>query len=120
MARWRDIDVEVRARVVPRYFWTTASIDVYLDGQCLIRTGGAWKLKGTQQAEFTRKGQTRVVELSWRSPIRGMRFPYRLSIDGEQILDETVSPANWLLVFISHISVIVLIVIGIYALTARR
>jgi hypothetical protein len=65
--RWRGSEVEVKARLVPRYFWTTASIDVYLDAQCILRTGGVMKLTGSSRAEFDQDGSRHSVELSWET-----------------------------------------------------
>ncbi len=35
MNGWGDKAIEVRARLVPRFLWTTASIDVFLDGNVI-------------------------------------------------------------------------------------
>lgn len=95
MTRWKDCDLEVRAEVVPRYCWTTVSIDVYLNDLCILRTGGVLRIEGAQTQTFRHKNETHALELSWRSPLLGMSFPYRLSIDGRPIVTGKVYPRNW-------------------------
>ena len=53
---WEGSAVEVRARVVPRYLWTTTSIDVFVDGRCILKTGGQMKAVGSSFAEFHHGG----------------------------------------------------------------
>ena len=33
--QWHGSTVEVTARLIPRFLWTTASIDVFIDGECV-------------------------------------------------------------------------------------
>jgi hypothetical protein len=101
--RWRGSTVVVRARPVPRHLWTTASIDVLLDGRCILRTGGAAKITGPVSAEFDHDGAVHTVELSWgQERSRGLarrRFPYRLRIDGaERAASEVAVEHSWLVV----------------------
>jgi hypothetical protein len=97
--RWNDCDLEVRAKAVPRYFWTTASIDVYLDDLCILRTGGVLAVKGAQTTTFRQKTETHVLKLSWRSPQKGFSLPYELSIDERPVATAAVLPTNWPLYF---------------------
>jgi hypothetical protein len=99
MTRWKDCDLEVRAEFVPRYCWMTASIDVYLDDLCILRTGGVLRIEGAQTKTFRHETEDHVLELSWR-PARLVSFPYQLSIDGRPIITATVCPRNWPLVII--------------------
>ena len=96
---WRDRRLEVKARVVPRYFWSTVSINVHLDGTALIRTGGVFRGKGLNEAQFDEWGETHSLGLSWTSPTRGFYFPYRLLVDDGVVLESTVKPPNWPMVF---------------------
>jgi hypothetical protein len=101
--RWRGRTVEVRARPVPRHLWTTASIDVLLDGRCILRTGGEGTLTGSVSAEFDHGGAVHTVELSWGRVQPGgltrRSFPYRLRIDGAELAaSEVAVEHSWLVV----------------------
>jgi hypothetical protein len=78
----------------------TASIDVLVDGVCVLRTGGVLKFWGTQTAEFKHNGENHVLKLSWRSPAQGCDFPYTLSIDDEPVIKSRVRPRNWLMLLV--------------------
>lgn len=91
---WRGSVLEVQARLVSRFVWTTASIDVYLDGSLILRSGGAFRVTGSCDSEFTRDGLSHKCELQWGAG-RWARFPFTLSIDGEQIVNSTVRITNW-------------------------
>jgi hypothetical protein len=95
MTRWQNSDLEIKCAVVPRYFWTTASIDVFLNGACILRTGGVFKSSGAQKNAFTQNGREHEVELSWQSPEMIIYFPYKLLIDGELIASSRIAPGNW-------------------------
>jgi hypothetical protein len=118
MTRWKDCDLEVRAEFVPRYCWTTASIDVYLNGLRILRTGGVLRIKGALTKTFRHKNENHALELSWRSPLLGMSFPYELSIDGRSIITAKVWPRNWPMLFIP-VAAIALISIAVHFLLAR-
>jgi hypothetical protein len=92
-ARWHGCAVEVTARLVPRYLWTTASIDVFLGGRCILRTGGQMKIWGSHSAEFHHDGEPHTAELSWDIE-RHRRFPYVLLIDGAKIAVSEVPVRN--------------------------
>jgi hypothetical protein len=92
---WRDGTVEVRARVVPRYGWLTTSIDVYLDDVAIIKTGGVFRFSGSNEAAFDEQGEKHAVKHTWRSPMRGMDFPFRLLVDDQVIVDSKIRPPNW-------------------------
>jgi hypothetical protein len=101
---WHGSTVEVTARLVPRYLWTTASIDVFLDGRCILRTGGQMRMVGSGSAEFDHDGALHTVELSWdRARSRGLTghgFPYQLRIDGAKVAVSEVAVDNsgWLVI----------------------
>jgi hypothetical protein len=96
--RWHGSSVGVTARLVPRYLWTTSSIDVFLDGRCILRTGGQMKIVGSSSAEFRHDGVVHTVELSWdrvqqQGSIRCC-FPYQLRIDGAKLAASEVAVEN--------------------------
>jgi hypothetical protein len=95
---WEGSTVEVRARVVPRYLWTTASIDVFLDGRCILKTGGQMKAVGSSTAEFHHGGAAHWAELSWgQARMRDelyLTFPYQLFFDGGKIAVSEVRVDN--------------------------
>lgn len=88
VTRWGGKTIEVRARLVPQFLWTTASIEVFLGGDCILRTGGQAKLTGSHAGSFKDRGIEHPIELlnwgwSW-----GFYFPYQLFIDGARIASE--------------------------------
>jgi hypothetical protein len=94
--QWQGSAVEVRARLIPRFLWTTASIDVFLDGQCILRTGGQMKVLGSHSTSFSHSGSTHTADLSWGNPGASLRyFPYKLRIDGAPISEARVYVQNW-------------------------
>jgi hypothetical protein len=92
---WQGNKVNVQARLVPRYLWNTASIDVFLDGQCILQTGGQLKLNGSHSATFTHSGSPHTAELSWSSSGLSFSFPYQLRIDGVPVAASRVNVQNW-------------------------
>jgi hypothetical protein len=116
MISWQGKTVSVRAHYVPRFAWTTASIDVYLDDQCVLRTGGQFKLTGSHSATFTDGGQEHRMELTWGGS-GGFRFPYQLRIDGVPVADAHVAIENRAMIFIPA-TVIVFMLFSCFALLA--
>ena len=114
--RWHGSEVEVKARIVPRYGWTTASIDVFLDGQCILQTGGQMKVTGSSSAEFDHEGSRHFVELSW-GMMRGLEFPYVLRINDAKVALSEVRVENPGLSVIPAFIVILLVLIGTYVWT---
>jgi hypothetical protein len=92
--KWKDSTVDVQARLVPRFLWNTASIDVFLDKQCILRTGGQLKVTGSHSATFTHSGSTHTAELSWGYGLL-FSFPYKLRIDGTPVSESRVRVQNW-------------------------
>jgi len=93
--KWQGSTVDVQARLVPRYFWNTASIDVSLDGQQILRTGGKLKFRGLYSTTFTHAGSTHTAELSWGFSGFSFSFPYQLRIDGTPVAASRVRIRNW-------------------------
>jgi len=87
--KWQDSPVDVQARLIPRFLWSTASIDVFLGEQCILRTGGQLKFTGSHSSTFIHSGSTHTAELSWG--VGFLRwFPYKLRIDGTPVSDARV------------------------------
>jgi len=91
---WNGSQVEVQAHLVPRFLWSTASIDVFLDGQCILRTGGQLKAVGSHSATFRHSDSEHRAELSWGVGFF-RSFPYQLRIDGAPVSDARVYVRNW-------------------------
>lgn len=77
---------------IPRYFWMTSSIDVYLDNECILRTGGQLNLTGSVSTTFNSGGSSHQAQLQWGNS-RWYRFPYQLRIDGV-LVDESLVPVE--------------------------
>jgi hypothetical protein len=109
---WQGDQVDVQARLIPRFLWTTASIDVFLNGECILRTGGQMKITGSHSVSFTHAGSEHTVELSWGVGWL-LSFPYQLRIDGSLVSDSRVSVRNWplglLLVILSAAALVVIL-----------
>jgi|ERR1035437_3613973 hypothetical protein len=99
MIQWRDKTVRVKARLIPRYLWLTASVDVYLDDECILRSGGKFKIMGSYSAPFNCDGSTHRVDL--RCGLARIRhFPYLLQIDGTAVDDSQVYVQNWPMAYV--------------------
>jgi hypothetical protein len=96
---WHGSTVSVRSHVVPRYFWTTVSINAYLDDQCILQTGGKLNPTGSSSSTFNHGGTTHTAELSWGVGIM-YAFPYQLKIDGVPIMASRVRADNWYITLI--------------------
>ena len=95
---WQGSTVEVRACLIAKYLWTTATIDVLLDDRYILRTGGKLKIVGAVKSEFAHNGTTYQATVSW-----GMgslkHFPYQLDIDEERVASGRVKIRNWPMAF---------------------
>jgi len=98
--KWLDSPVDVQARLIPRFLWVTASIDAFVGGQCILRTGGQLSLKGRQSAIFTHSGSSHTAELTWGASGLWPSFPYWLRIDGVQVSASRVRIRNWPMGFV--------------------
>jgi hypothetical protein len=94
MIQWRDKKVRVQAKLIPRYLWLAASIDVYLDDECILRSGGKLKIMGSYSAPFSCDGSAHRVDLGC-GLARIRYFPYHLQIDGANVDDSRVYIQNW-------------------------
>jgi|SRR6266480_4945490 len=91
---WKGQPVFVTATLIPRFLWQTASIDVYVNSECILRTGGRFKFIGSHTSQFNQSGTSHEAELRWG--LASLRsFPFQLSIDGERVLKSRVYTTNW-------------------------
>ena len=88
---------------MPRYLWTTVSIDVLLDGEPVLQTGGQASLLGRCRSRFQRQGKAHKAELSWGKMANGA-FPFMLRIDEELVLASEVPVDNWRMVVVGWIA----------------
>ena len=109
---WQNGKLDVRARMIPKYLWTTASIDVYLDDLCILKTGGQLTTRGMKTSDFQYNGLSHVAELSWTPPRNGLFYPFRLEIDQQVIDSAEVYIRNWPMAIVGAL-IIVGIVFGI-------
>lgn len=94
LASWNDKTVLVTARLVPRYLWQSASIDVSLDGHTILKTGGVFKIVGTHIETVDLRGKQHTAEVTWgKGSLRS--FPFSLKLDGAQIIESRVQIQNW-------------------------
>ncbi len=92
---WQNRRLEIKARLIPKFLWTTASIDVYLDDSCILKTGGQLATRGKQVSEFEFNNQDHLAELSWTPPSGGIFYPYQLVIDQQLVDNSDVYIRNW-------------------------
>jgi hypothetical protein len=96
---WQGGAIEVQARLVPRWLWCTASIEVLLDGRCILETGGSLKAAGSREVMFAHAGSRHTAKLSW-----GWGFlrslPYKLRLDGAAVSEARVQVRNWPMVVV--------------------
>lgn len=91
---WNGSRFAVTSTLLPRKLWQAASIDVFLDGKCLLRTGGVFKLTGSHSAEFEHEGIHHQVTLSWgHASLRS--FPIKVEVDGATLYEGHVVSGNW-------------------------
>src|SRR5258706_6803318 len=91
---WKGQLVLVSAAYIPRLLWQTASIVVFVHGECVLQTPGKYRFIGSHTNRFTQLGVPHEAVLSWG--LAGLRsFPFQLSIDGERVLKSRVYTSNW-------------------------
>ena len=93
-ATWNGLPVAVSARLVPRFAWQTASIDLVIGDEVVMRTGGAFKLVGHVAGPFEVRGSRHEARLDLgRGTLRS--FPYKVAVDGIALKSGRVSIDNW-------------------------
>lgn len=86
--------MSITAKLVPRYAWQSASIDVAVNRRFVLKTGGVFKLVGKHAETFAFDGIEHSVEVTWgKAALRS--FPFSLSIDGLPVLESRVPISNW-------------------------
>lgn len=94
VAPWSGTTFEISARSVPRYLWQTVSIDVLLDGEDVLKTGGVLKVVGDHGARYSHQGTEHLASLTWgRASLRF--FPVRLTVNGATVFDDRVPIQGW-------------------------
>ena len=102
----------VRGRLVPRRLFTTASLDVWIDGCCVLRSGGVPQAGGRVEADVELNDGAHVVALAWGTA-KGAAFPVVVTLDGVVVEERDVEIDNtWLLLVFP---VVVAVCIGIAA-----
>ena len=91
---WEGEHLSVSCRMVSRFAWTSASIDVAIGDRPILRTGGVPKRVGTHVESFEYRGTRHAAQLSW-GVARRRGFPFTLTIDGVCVLESHVPIANW-------------------------
>ena len=67
--QWNGSAVEVTAHLVPRFLWSTASIDVFLDGRCILsKRAASSSLRARVQRNFNTAD--RSIESNFRGDMR--------------------------------------------------
>jgi hypothetical protein len=99
MISWGDKIIRVQAIRVPRFLWTTASIEVFLGDECILRTGGQFKMTSSYSASFVDGISEHRAVLCWKRP-RRYHIPYQLQIDGVTMDDAQVGVKNWAMGYI--------------------
>jgi hypothetical protein len=110
MTSWRDKTVRVQARLVPRFLWTTASIDVFLGEHRILRTGGLFKWTGSRSVVFAEGNSQHEAVLTW-GRVHRHRFPYQLQIDGIDLDSAYVIVENWRMGYIPGFLILALLIL---------
>jgi len=93
-AAWNGFALRVSARLVRRYAWQTASIELAIDDKVVLETGGVPKFVGVMTQAFEVQGSRHVAKIQWG---RGLlkSFPYQVSIDNVEVRRGRVEIGNW-------------------------
>ena len=108
---WNGSKLTVQSSLIPKILWQTASINAFLDGKCILKTGGKLKFTGSHSTQFEHDGKNHEATLSWGLP--GFRsFPVEIKIDGQSILKSRVFTSNWPLAYIPWLAFAGLVLFG--------
>ena len=102
-ATWRGHCVMVEAYRTARRAWITTSIDVLLDGNRILMTGGKFRFTGTCSELFRQADGEHKIELSWGSSFWGISFPFTVRIDSVEICSGRVRAARWYLEWLLYV-----------------
>ena len=112
---WNGVPVRVTCRIIGRYGWTTATIDVAIDGAKILATGGVMKFAATHEENFDFRQSPHRAKVGWgRGAIRSL--PFTLTIDDALVADARVPIQNWWIALWPCVAVVV----GFAALEALR
>ena len=93
-AAWNGFALRVSARLIPRYAWQTASIELAIDAKVVLETGGVLKFVGVMTQVFEIQGVSHVAKIQWgRGVLRS--FPYQVAIDDVEVRRGRVTIGNW-------------------------
>jgi hypothetical protein len=108
--KWLGETIEMTARAIPKYLWLTVSIDVFVGGRCIHRTGGKMKVVGQSYGKFDHNGLPHNIKVQW-GRARRHRFPVQVFID-EMLIDNTdVLITNWPVTYSFHFGCLAILVI---------
>jgi len=94
---WHGHRIVVEAYKLARRAWITTSIDVLVDGNPVLKSGGKVQLTGTCSEIFRQQDGDHSVDLSWGNSFWGASFPVTLTIDGVEICSGRVRVRRWYL-----------------------
>ena len=113
-ACWHDSDVVVTMELVPRYCWMTATVDVHVAKQCILRSGGVLKERGQSTVNFRHDGKDHVADLVWKTE-RDIAVSYKLLLDGELVMSSKIHPRNWALCLVP-LAILIAVMVGLISL----
>ena len=94
VAQWQGLPVAISARLVPRFAWQTASIDVTVGDHPPVRTGGVFKATGVHEELVSAAPDAPVVLVSWgKASLRS--FPVKVAVNDELVYEGRVRTQNW-------------------------
>lgn len=91
---WNGLPVCVSARLVGRFAWQTASIDLTVGDEVVLRSAGVFKLVGKIDGPFEFSGVRHGATLEW-GRVASRSFPYKVTLDGDLVLSGRVPIDNW-------------------------
>jgi hypothetical protein len=94
VAQWHGLPVAIAARLVPRFAWQTASIDVEVGDHPPIRTGGVFKSTGVHKESVSAASDAPVVLVSWGKASL-TSFPVKVAVNDEFVFEGRVRIQNW-------------------------
>ena len=91
---WNGLSLRLASRLVPRFAWQTASIELAIDDMTVLQTGGAFKFVGAVVQSFEVQGALHEARLEWgRGTLKS--FPCKVTIDGLDAWSGRVRVGNW-------------------------
>jgi len=96
--QWNGKLIAATAHLVPRFAWMTASIDVAINENVVIRTGGVPKLEGELPSTFELNGSEHQIRVTW-GKAKPKAFPITVLIDNQVVISGDVPIANWWLAY---------------------